>query len=228
MSFQTRGCLALYHSPRSLQRESGSIPPHRGLDQVLVQRVLGGDRSAFAELVDRYHGRLLRLARAFLRDEAVAEEVVQDTWVGILDGLARFEQRSSLETWMFRILSNRSKTRMAREWRSVPFTALEPAGGPDEPAVEPGRFDACGRWTDPPGRWDEDSLLRAETRAALEAAISDLKPSQRAVLTLRDVEGLEAEEVCEALGITSSNQRVLLHRARAKVRRALEKHFRGA
>jgi RNA polymerase sigma-70 factor, ECF subfamily len=205
--------------------------PAAASDLDLVRGMRGGDAPAFAQLVDRYHGPLLRLAQAFLRDRAAAEEVVQDTWVGVLEGLPSFEGRSSLKTWLFRILSNRARSRRGREWRSIPFSALEPAGGPAGPSVEPERFDASGAWTDPPGRWEEESpdslLLRAEVRAALEAAIEDLPPGQRAVLVLRDVEGLEPEAIRQVLDLGASNQRVLLHRARSKVRRALEVHFRG-
>jgi RNA polymerase sigma-70 factor (ECF subfamily) len=158
----------------------------------------------------------------------VAEEVVQETWLAVLQGLGAFEGRSSLKTWIFRILSNRAKTRGKREGRMVPFPTL---GGPsgeegDEPAVDPARFSPDGHWRDPPRTWGsespEDLLLRAEIRASVERALADLPPAQRAVVTLRDVEGFESDETCAALDISEANQRVLLHRGRARVRRALE------
>jgi RNA polymerase sigma-70 factor (ECF subfamily) len=201
-------------------------------DAELVQRTRAGDREAFGALVDRYHLPLLRLARSFVRTPAVAEEAVQDTWAAALEGLDGFAGRSSLKTWLFRILANRATTLAVREGRSTPFSALAPGGGAegDEPAVDPGRFDAAGHWRDPPGRWTEESPEKlaqdAETGALLTRAIDALPDAQRAVLTLRDVEGMEADEICNVLGITLTNQRVLLHRARAKVRRALEEHLR--
>jgi len=200
-----------------------------GDERALIDRVLGGDREAFASLVDRYSGPLLRLASLFLRDRAAAEEVVQDTWIGVLEGLEGFEGRSSLKTWIFRILANRARTRAVRDARSVPFSALAGAED-DEPAVEPERFSQGGHWTDPPRRWDEETpeklAERRETMAVAEEAIAALPAGQRAVLTLRDVEGMEADDICNVLGITLTNQRVLLHRARSRVRRALERHMR--
>jgi RNA polymerase sigma-70 factor, ECF subfamily len=202
-------------------------------DAELVRQVLDGDRRAFGALVDRYHMPLLRLARSFVKSQAVAEEAVQDTWAAALEGLAGFEGRSSLKTWLYRILANRATTLAVREGRSTPFSALGTGGGQgpgqDEPAVDPDRFDASGHWRDPPARWSEESpeklALDAETGALLSRAIEELPAGQRAVITLRDVEGMEAEEICNVLGITLTNQRVLLHRARARVRRALEQHL---
>jgi RNA polymerase sigma-70 factor (ECF subfamily) len=194
-------------------------------DEDLVARLREGDEAAFAALVDRYHPTLGRLALGFVPSRAVAEEVVQETWLGVLDGIAGFEGRSSLKTWIFRILVNRAKTRGEREGRTIPMSAL----APDDAAVSPDRFDARGMWSNPPERWAEDTpeaaLLRAETRAMLEQAIAALPPSQRIVLELRDVAGLESEAVCSVLDITETNQRVLLHRARARVRAALEKEL---
>ncbi|HYQ80689.1 MAG TPA: sigma-70 family RNA polymerase sigma factor, partial [Anaeromyxobacteraceae bacterium] len=157
----------------------------------LLARLRAGDRAAFAALVDRHAGSLLRVATSLVRDRAVAEEVVQETWLGALTGLDAFEGRSSLRTWLFQILVNRARTRFAREGRSVPFSALP---GADDPEVEPGRFDEQGGWREPPGAWSEEDPERlamgAETRAAIEAAIQELPEAQRAVMTLRDVEGL--------------------------------------
>lgn len=200
-------------------------------ERELVARLRAGDRAAFAALVARHGGALLRFARSFVRDGPLAEEVVQDAWVSALEHLDGFEGRSALRTWLFQIVANRARTRMQREGRSVPFSSLG-AAGEEEAAVDPDRFAPDGHWREPPGPWSEEDPERlaqgAETRAAIEAAIAELPPAQRAVITLRDVEGLEAEEICNLLGVTLSNQRVLLHRARAKVRQALEGLRSGA
>ncbi|MBI4476272.1 MAG: sigma-70 family RNA polymerase sigma factor [Acidobacteria bacterium] len=197
-------------------------------DEATVERLLAGDEATFTDLVERYHGRLLRLALLFVSDRASAEEVVQDTWLAVITGLPAFEGRSGLKTWIFSILSNRAKTRGRREKRSVPFSALTSADQGNDPAVDPSRFTSGGGWSAPPEKWDEDTperlLLRQETRAAVDAAILALPAAQRAVITLRDVEGVDSAEVCNILEISDTNQRVLLHRARAKVRTALEQH----
>ena len=199
-------------------------------DAALLARLRTGDRSAFAALVGRHSGSLLRVAQSLVRDRAVAEEVVQETWLGAFAGMGAFEGRSSLRTWLFGILVNKARTRFVREGRTVPFSALGRGDG-DPPAVDPGRFDERDGWREPPAAWTEEDPERlamgAETRAAIEAAIQELPESQRAVMTLRDVEGLETDEICNLLGITVTNQRVLLHRARAKVRRALEHRLGG-
>ncbi len=206
--------------------------PAAGLDDTgLVRRLRAGDRTAFPGLVRRHGGALLRFARVFVRDEAVAEEVVQDTWMAVLEGLDEFEGRASFKTWLYRILANRARTRAVREGRSVPFSALErPEDG--ESAVDPERFDAAGMWRDPPVAWTDETpehlALAAESRAVMEAAVAALPPVQRAVLVLRDEDGLETEEICNLLGLTVTNQRVLLHRARTRVRQALEEHAKGA
>jgi len=206
----------------------GPVPPAD--ESALVERLRAGDRAAFADLIDRHGGALLRLARTFLKNEAVAEEVVQDTWLAALDGLDGFEARSSLRTWLFTILANKARTRAVREGRSVPWSALS-GDGEDGPAVDPELFQADGHWNEAPGRWAEEDperlALGAETRAAIERAIASLPELQRSVITLRDAEGLEAEEICRLLAITLTNQRVLLHRARTRVRQALEIHLIG-
>ena len=204
-------------------------------DDTLLQALRNGDEAAFATLVDRYHGLLLRLALAFVSSRAVAEEVVQDTWVGVLEGLNRFEGRSSLKTWIYRILINQAKTRGVRESRSVPFSAPTASGEePSEPAVDPSRFRTSGLadfWETYPRQWDENTperiLLTKEGLAQIEKAIAALPPMQRQVITLRDVEGLGAEEVCNVLDLSETNQRVLLHRARSRVRRTLERYLEG-
>jgi RNA polymerase sigma-70 factor (ECF subfamily) len=201
-------------------------------DAPLVAALRAGDDAAFATLVKRYHATLKRVARMYVSTDAVAEEVVGDTWLALIDGLDRFEERSTLRTWLFRILTNKAKTRGARERRTVPFTALGPAGEEDEPAVPADRFqgegDAWpGHWATPPRPWEdpERRLESLEARELLREAIAALPPVQQAVLTLRDVEGLGSEEVSELLDLTPGNQRVVLHRARARVRAALEGYF---
>jgi RNA polymerase sigma-70 factor, ECF subfamily len=198
-------------------------------DAEVVAALKRGDEAVFAELVDAYSPGLMRMAQMFVRDRAVAEEVVQETWLAVLRGIDRFEGRSSLKTWIFRILMNTAKTRAQREARSVPFSAVV---GDDEPSVDPDRFLGpdqrfAGGWMLGPSDWPtpEDELLQGETRDAILDAINRLPEAQRAVITMRDVEGFPAEEVTAALGITDGNQRVLLHRARSKVRGAIEAHL---
>lgn len=196
-------------------------------DDVLLARLLAGDEAAFSALVSSHHGSLMRLALTFVSNHAAAEEVVQETWLGVLKGLKSFEGRASLKTWMFRILVNRARTRGARDGRTVNFSALEDPDGDAEALTD--RFSAQGRWVQPPSLWQEqdpeDVLLRAETVQCLERAIASLPPNQRTVVTLRDVEGLGAADVCNVLAISETNQRVLLHRARTKIRATLEKHL---
>jgi len=198
-----------------------------GGDSALVRRLLEGDEGAFGRLVEAYQGRLVSLARAYVADSGTAEEVVQETWLAVLEGLARFEGRSTLKTWIFRILANRAKTRAVREKRSIPFSALE--GAPDEPAVDPSRFGRSGAWVDPPRPWVEQTpenlILNREVLSRIEEALDRLPEGQKAVVLLRDVEGLGAEETCNILEISETNQRVLLHRGRSKIRRALEEYL---
>jgi RNA polymerase sigma-70 factor (ECF subfamily) len=185
--------------------------------------------------VQRYGLSLLRLARTFVRDRAVAEEVVQETWLAVLNGIDRFEGRSSLKTWIFQILSNRARTRAVRERRSAPFSALAGEAGDDEAAVDADRFRPAGdrwvgHWAAAPSDWShlpEERLLGRETLERVHEAIRALPPRQADVLVLRDVEGWEPDEVCDALGISDGNQRILLHRARSKVRAALERYLAG-
>ena len=191
------------------------------------------DERAFVELVNRYQGPLTRLALVYCGSRALAEEVVQDTWLGVLRGIEQFEGRASFKTWLFRILVNRARTHAEREGRLIPFSSLEGEGGA-EPSVSADSFlgpdhpEWPGHWSAPPRSWGdspERELLSKETLELVEGAISALAPAQREVITLRDVEGWESADVCNVLGITETNQRVLLHRARAKVRAALERHF---
>ncbi|HWJ45647.1 MAG TPA: sigma-70 family RNA polymerase sigma factor, partial [Gaiellaceae bacterium] len=182
---------------------------------------------AFVALMRMYGGSMLHVARMYVSTRAVAEEVVQEAWLGVVRGIDRFEGRSSLKTWLFRIVVNTAKTRGVREARSVPFSAFDD----DDATVPADRFlDAGarfpGHWAAPPAGWPEERLLAGETIDFVAATIDRLPKAQRAVITLRDVEGLDADEVCNALDLTATNQRVLLHRARAKVRTALEEYMR--
>jgi RNA polymerase sigma-70 factor, ECF subfamily len=200
-------------------------------DDDLIQRLLAGDEAAFTYIVQRYHGSLIRVAMAFVATRDVAEEVVQETWLAVLNGLPAFEGRSALKSWIFSILTNRAKTRGVREKRTVSFSELSSPGSDGEPAVDPDRFTSAGTWSAPPSRWDRDTpeqlLLRQEARGVIEKAIAELPPSQRAVVTLRDIEGLDATEVCNILELSETNQRVLLHRGRSKVRATLERYAAG-
>jgi RNA polymerase sigma-70 factor (ECF subfamily) len=197
-------------------------------DEQLVAALRAGDEDAFRTVVRDWHSSLLRVARIFVPSQALAEEVVQETWVRVLGALDRFEGRSSLKTWVFRILVNTAKTRAQREGRTIPFSALQDVSRVPEASVEPERFlpdDHArypGHWAAAPSELPEDRLLAAETRDVIAAALEDLPASQRAVVSLRDVEGWSSDEVRNALDISEVNQRVLLHRGRAKVRAALE------
>jgi RNA polymerase sigma-70 factor (ECF subfamily) len=213
--------------------EQNSLPASPD-EQRLVEALRAGDERAFEALIERYHRSLLRLALMYVPSRAVAEEVVQETWLGVLQGLPRFEGRSSLKTWIFRILTNRARTRGQRESRSIPFSAAwSPEADSDEPAVEADRFlplehQSAGHWVSRPRDWNvlpEERLLSRETRDQIQQAIDALPGSQREVITLRDVEGWSSEEVCNVLEISETNQRVLLHRARSKVRHALEHYL---
>jgi RNA polymerase sigma-70 factor, ECF subfamily len=199
-------------------------------DHELVQRLREGDESAFAELIDRYAATMVHVAQMYVRDRATAEEVVQETWLAVLKGIDRFEERSSLKTWLFRILTNRAKTRGERDSRVIPFSSLAGGGEEDEPAVDPDRFlgpdsPHPGAWAAPPRAWPQEEVLERETLGVIEDAIGRLPEAQREVIRLRDVEGWSPMEVADALEITDGNQRVLLHRARSKVRAALEDYL---
>lgn len=200
-------------------------------DGVVVAALRRGDEAVFAALVNAYSTSLLRLAQDFVRTHAVAEEVVQETWLAVLNGIDRFEGRSSLKTWLYRILVNKAKTRGVREARTVPFSALAPEG--EEATVPEDRFRRAddqwpGHWASPPRALDtvpEHRLLAGEARERIAEALEKLPESQRVVVTLRDVAGWDSEEVCEALGLSEGNQRVLLHRGRAKLRAAFERYL---
>jgi RNA polymerase sigma-70 factor (ECF subfamily) len=200
----------------------------------LLAALRGGDENAFTGLIEDYHPAMVRLAMHYVPSRAVAEEVAQEAWLAVLQGLDGFEGRSSLKTWIFRILMNRAMSRGQREHRSLPFSALfDPAKEPPEPAVDPDRFRGShdrwpGGWARFPDSWEgapETQLLSRESLDQVAKAIDTLPPSQREVIVLRDIQGWTSKEVCNVLDITETNQRVLLHRARSKVRRALEKYL---
>jgi RNA polymerase sigma-70 factor, ECF subfamily len=202
-----------------------------------VDALRSGDEPTFARLVHEHGAALGRVARMYVSSAAVAEEVVQETWIAVLNGIGRFESRSSLKTWIFRILTNIAKTRAQREGRTLPFSALERPGVVGEAAADADRFLDSehprwpGHWASPPLSWDrlpEERLLGDETTAVIQRAIELLPSPQRAVISLRDVDGWSAEEVCNALELSETNQRVLLHRARSKVRLALEDYLSEA
>jgi RNA polymerase sigma-70 factor (ECF subfamily) len=202
----------------------------------LVEALRMGDEAAFMSLIEQYHMPLLRLALLYVPDRALAEEVVQETWIGVLQGIHRFEGRSSLKTWIFHILMNRARTHAQREGRSVPFSSLhdfenEAQDGPGDadrllPTDQPG---VPGHWVSFPTSGEavpEDHLLSQETRGRIEQAVQALPATQREVITLHDIEGCSSEEIRNLLGISAVNQRVLLHRARTQVRRALEQYLK--
>jgi RNA polymerase sigma-70 factor, ECF subfamily len=183
----------------------------------LIRRLRGGDEEAFATLVDLHHAAMVRLARGYVRSRAVAEEVAQEAWLGLLRGIDGFEGRSSLRTWLFRIVVNRAISTGLHERRHLPVD--------DDELEDGGRFSKDGWWVTPPAHWaDEaiDRIIAPELSARVRQLIDDLPPGQRQVVTLRDVEGLSSVEVCDILGISRANQRVLLHRGRARLRRELE------
>lgn len=206
-------------------------PRPEGIDEdaSLVRALRSGDEAAFATLIDRYSATMLRVARGYVATHEAAEDVVQETWLGVLRGLETFEERSTLKTWLFRILVNRARTRGERESRTRPFSAL--SGADAEPVVDPDRFEATGRWagfwsTPPPSNSiPEQRVLALEAGMLLIAAIEQLPPNQQIVISLRDVQGLDSTEVCDMLEISEGNQRVLLHRARGKVRAAFERYI---
>jgi RNA polymerase sigma-70 factor (ECF subfamily) len=207
--------------------------PARADDEQLLDALRRGDERAYVALVRRYGGLMQRVALGYVRTPAVAEEVVQETWCAVLTGLGRFEGRAALKTWLFRILTNRAKTRGQREARTVPLSSLTREDD-DGPAVDPDRFLPPdhprwpGHWATGPSPWSalpHERLLAGDVRAHIRAAIETLPKRQQAVVVLRDVEGWPPEEVCEALDLSEGNQRVLLHRARSKLRTELERYF---
>jgi RNA polymerase sigma-70 factor (ECF subfamily) len=205
-------------------------------DVDLIDRLRGGDEDAFVWMVNTYGGSLKRLALAFVSVEAVADEVVQETWLAVITGISRFEGRSSVKTWLYKILTNRAKTRAMREKRTIVFSELDGASPRGEAAVDPERFLPAdhpvnpGHWASPPDQWSgsaEDEVVGREMMEVLRRGLDALPPAQRAVVSLRDVHGWPAAQVCEALALSEANQRVLLHRGRSRLRGVLEDYFAG-
>jgi len=201
----------------------------------LLGSLRAGDETAFADLVRREHRSLVRLARAYVADPDAAEEVVQEAWVAVIRGIDRFEGRSSLRTWISRIVINRARSRGVRDRRSVAFSSLVDAeAGDDTPILDPSRFQEAGRypghWADGPSSWEdgERRVLGEELQRLVAEALETVPPAQQLVMRLRDVAGWTADEVCQALDISRGNQRVLLHRARTRVRAAVERYQRAA
>lgn len=218
-----------YATERPIPTQAGAAD-----DQQIVAALRRGDEETFSHLIGQHHASLVRLAMIYVGERAVAEEVAQDTWLAVFTGLDRFEARSSLKTWIFTILTNQAKTRGKRESRYLPFSAFDDVDA-DEPAVEPERFEQGGQWPGhwarPPRNWDESpehSLLAGEARTVISSAVAELPANQREVITLRDIEGWSSAEVRTLLGLSEANQRVLLHRARSRVRSAVERYFDAA
>ena len=206
---------------RQYSKRHAAAAVHQDKDDDLLAALRAGDEQAFVALVRRHHSAMLRLATGYVPSAAIAEEVVQDTWLAVLRGISGFEGRSTLRTWLLRIVVNRARTAGLRERRTV-------AVADPEPAVDPSRFDASGAWASPPERWAQeaqDRLRAAAIAARLRSAMGELPARQREVVTLRDVEGLSSGEVCSVLDISEGNQRVLLHRGRSRLRQVLETEF---
>lgn len=223
-----------YDVPKSKIEKNRSLVTYDELE--LIESLRKGEEAAFATLVERYHGRLLRFAQTFVANQAVAEEVVQETWMAILKGIHRFEGRSSLKTWIFRILQNLAKTKGKREHRYLSFLDVRGSTDQEENSAMPSeRFhtsaDLTSHWAIPPITWDDNTperlLVSKQSLLKIEQAIQALPSNQRQIIILRDIEGVDSEEICQMLNITPTNQRVLLHRARLKVRRALNPYLQG-
>jgi RNA polymerase sigma-70 factor (ECF subfamily) len=208
-----------------------AVPPADELELVLALRA--GDEDAFTTLVSGYQAAMVRVALTYVPSRAIAEEVVQEAWLGVLHGIGRFERRSQLKTWIMRIVINRAKRRGSEEARTIPFSVMLPARDDSSPLVDPDRFRGPsdpwpGHWWSPPASWSEmpeDRLLSREMFEHVRRALDDLPERQREVITLRDVLGYSGEEVCNVLAISETNQRVLLHRARSRVRVAVERYL---
>jgi RNA polymerase sigma-70 factor (ECF subfamily) len=218
------------HARQRFPQQNGAVPARYASDGELLDALRAGDEAAFRALVTRHHRAMVRVAAFYVGSSAVAEEVTQDTWLAVITGLDGFEARSSLKTWIFRILVNQARTRGTQESRTIPFSSI---AGDDEPTVDPGRFRGAddrwaGHWAISPSSWSDipaERLEGAETRALVNEAIRAMPHGQRTVITLRDIEGLSADQTGELLDISEVNQRVLLHRARGCVRAALEAYF---
>ena len=205
-------------------RPTGSSPL-TGDEDALIARLRAGDEGAFQHLLGLHHGNMVGLARSYVRSRETAEEVAQDTWLAVIEGIDGFEQRSGLKAWIYAILVNKARTRAVRDGRMVAFSEL--SSEVDEPAVDADRFSDAGAWIDPPRPWEELTPERhaaaRELLAHMRIALDKLPAAQRAVITLRDVEGCNADEACNILGISETNQRVVLHRGRTRLRSDMEK-----
>lgn len=205
--------------------------PASAADQELVHALRLGDEGAFRSILAAHDAMLRRLARRLVSTDASADEVVQETWTAVIEGLDRFEARSSLKTWVTRILMNKARTRAGRDGRSIPFSSAVLGDEGGGPAVDPARFNGRGKWQDPPPRWNVDTpeelLQREELGALLVRALDELPERQRLIVILRDVEGWTSGEVCSVLGLRETNQRVLLHRARSRLRELIEREGAG-
>lgn len=194
-----------------------------------MRRLRSGDEGAFRGLIRKHQASLTSVALTFVGNRATADEVVQDTWLAVIEGLATFEGRSSLKNWIFAIMANKARTRAVRDGRMFASGSLDGDIEDDQPVVDPARFDSAGMWTDPPGTWDsvtpERVVAGKQVWSHVEEAIDELPPAQRSVMILRHVEQMDSEEVQALLGITAANQRVLLHRARARVREVIERRL---
>lgn len=225
----------LYLSAKTLKATAVRPTPMAQEEASLTARLKQGEEGAFDELVKRHHSALIRMAMGYVADRELAEEVVQDTWMAVIKGLDRFEGRSSLRTWIFGIMIHKAKDRGVREKRHTTFSDFETFDDDREEAVDPSRFHQSGEWTGhwavPPQPWDEqtpEKLLASQQAVnAMHRAIDALPSTLKAVLILRDVEGVEAKEVCEILKITETNLYVRLHRARERVRQAVEAYLEG-
>jgi RNA polymerase sigma-70 factor (ECF subfamily) len=213
-----------------MELPGGPEPMPDGAEDAELAALRAGDEAAFLRVVSRHHAAMVRVAAAHVRSRAVAEEVAQEAWLGVLKGLHLFEGRGSLRAWIFRILVNCARSRAAREQRAVPLSSLDDPGGEDGPAVPPDRFRGegdpwPGHWAAPPEPWPDARVESGELLALVRAGLERLPPAQRAVMSMRDVAGMESAEVCDALGISEANQRVLLHRARSRVRAFVEERL---
>ena len=195
-------------------------------EQDIINKLLQKDDAAYRQVVRAYHGMMLYVAKSIV-GESIAEEIVQEAWLAVLNSLPKFERRSSLKTWILRIVSNTAKSRLRRESRIVSLDSLTDN---DNPALAATRFNERGHWSNPPGVWHADTpdslLSTTELKACIDNALKQLSPIQRSVITLRDIQGLDMETICKILDVSESNARVLLHRARSHIREAIDKNQR--
>jgi len=209
--------------------ETATAPSKAPADDDFLRRLRAGDEAAFRALIKKHQASLTSVAQTFVGSRATADEIVQDTWLAVIEGLSAFEGRSSLKNWIFAILANKARTRAVRDNRMVTAGSMTGDIEDDQPVVDPSRFDSAGHWAEPPANWDEVTPERVvagkQIWAHVEEAIDALPPAQRSVMIMRHVEQMDSDEVQRVLGISSANQRVLLHRARAQVRELVERRL---